>query len=197
MRTALFVLATVCLTAIGCNSASSPSGVAVIDLDEVARRLGRDIKMTEMIKAGEGVVNQQLATVQASYEQQLSDKKAEFGEEATEEANKTLAQMHQQASFQFNQARQQAAAKLSQHRAQLIQQFREEVKPIAREAAAAKGYNIVLTKNDSVLFDFASTHDVTEEVIAAMSKSDYKAPQPITTKPAASTAAKPETTEQK
>ena len=69
----------------------------------------------------------------------------------------------------------------------MINRFREEVKSVARKVASDKGLSIVVTKNDSVIFAYDSTVDITNEVadqlLLAAPKSGGK--------PAATTAAKP------
>jgi len=196
VRTTIFAMAALLLAAsVGCNkteTAQAPGGgVAVIDLDEVARRLGRDLTMTESLKAREGSLTQQLSTVQANYTKQLTDKKDAFGAELTEDQTRALLQMQQQANLQLNQVKQKAVANLTQHKTQLIAQFRDEVKPIAQAAAKARGYSVVATKNDAVVFTYDSAHDITDDVVAEMSKAGYKAPAPVLAAPAAETAAQP------
>ena len=188
-----------CLTlaAAGCGSDEAPSGggVAIIDLDLVAKRLGRDVQMTEVIQQRQTNLNQQLAVVQTSFEQQLNDKKAEFGEEPAEQDAQQLLNMQREAILKLNGVRQQAQGNIAQFQQAVINQFREEAKPIARQVAAEKGCPIVLTKNDTVVFAFDSVLDITEDVISRMSATAPKtlqpAPQPAA---AAQQATKPATT---
>lgn len=142
--------------------------VAVLDLDEVARRLGRDLEMTDSIKQRESSLNQQLVTVQASYQEELKGRKDALGEQPSEQATKELAGLAQQANLKLNEARQQAIGILSQHKANLIRRFRDEAQPVAREVAAAKGLSIIITKNDSVVFAYESAVDITDEVVGRM-----------------------------
>jgi Skp family chaperone for outer membrane proteins len=142
--------------------------VAVIDLDAVARRLGYDKQMASSIKQRETSLNQQLVTVKTSYEQQINDKQKEFGPNPSREQNQVLTSMQKQADAGLVQVRRQAQKNLSNHSTQLIQRFRSEVRPIAWEAAHQRGLSVIVTKNDSVLFDYDTSVDITETVIERM-----------------------------
>ena len=173
-----------CLSLTGCNkaeqapaeaetvaaTAESPvvGTVAVIDLDGIARRLGRDVDMANAVKKMETSLNQQLQAVQASYKKQLNEKYEQFGESLTEEQAQLLASMKQQATVNLNDAARRAQTDLSQHRLKIIGLFREEVKPIAKEVAAERGLSIIVTRNDMVIYAHDSAVDITDEVIERM-----------------------------
>jgi Skp family chaperone for outer membrane proteins len=146
------------------GAAGALGTVAVIDLDAVARQIGRSEIMVASIKQREATLNQQLRGVQTSYQQQLRKKQEEFGDEATGDASQQLALLQRQVHHNLNQCRTQAQTDLNRHRLQLIAQFREEVKPLARQVAAEKGLSIVVTKNDAVVFTYTSAVDITDEV---------------------------------
>ncbi|HEX6962563.1 MAG TPA: OmpH family outer membrane protein, partial [Lacipirellula sp.] len=65
-----------------------------------------------------------------------------------------------------NKVKQQAELDLQRHRVQLIAQFREEIKPAARRVAQARGLSVIVTKNDSFLYDFSQSVDITDAVVA-------------------------------
>jgi len=153
------------------HSPTEASGIAVVDLDAVARRIGRDIAMNDSLQNQEGSLNEELATVQKSYLDQIASKENEFGAQPNEEQLKTIQAMKQQANLKLNQARQEAVAKLSTQRTQMIAQFREETKPVARRVAAERGLGIVVTKNDNVIFAYDAKYDITDEVVARMTAS--------------------------
>ena len=140
-------------------------GVAILDLDEVAKRFGCDKQMGTSIQQREASLNQQLASIKASYEKQIAERRQEFGDTPTDEQAKLLADIRRQAGASLNKVRQQAKNNLNQHGSLLIQGFRKEIKPIAREVAREKGLSIIVTKNDSVVFDYDTTVDITEGVI--------------------------------
>lgn len=146
-----------------------PGRVAVVDLNEVARRLGRDQYMVSALKQTQQSLNESLKVVQASYVEQIKEKQEELGvgQEGVkiedDEAKKLLG-MQQQANLNVNQARKQAISRLSQQRTRLISDFRNEVRPIADKVAKEKGLTIVLTKSDTILFSHDDSVDITDEV---------------------------------
>ncbi len=184
-RDGYFVLLVACMLlpiAVGCGSetdrpgetsaaaAAGPSvgAVAVIDLDAVARRLGRDSQVAAAMKQRETSLNQQLQVVRASYLKQIGEKQQEFGGTPTAEQTQMVTAMQKQATVNFNGARSRAQNDLSQHRTALIAQFRDEVRPIAREVARQQGLSIIVTKNDGVVFDYDSGVDITDAVVQQM-----------------------------
>lgn len=181
----LILLVVVCLTS--CNTpASSTSGdlngsntsgtdaslgaVAVIDLDEVARRTGQDIAMANAIAEAKESLNQQLLSLQADYKGQYDAQAKQFEQDVPKTSAERESQQQQlqlldgQLGTQLNQVRQKALTALELHRRQTLQQFRERVKPIAQAVAVDRGLSIVVTKNDSVVYTFNPSVDITDEV---------------------------------
>lgn len=153
----------------GCDSIrSSGGGVAVIDLDLAAQRLGRDGLMKEAIEQRQAYLNQQLATVQTSFQEQLASKKKEFGETPTEEQTQTLVNMEQEANVKLASIQQEAQANMTQFQQSLIIQFRDEAKPVAQKVAAEKGCKIVLTRNDNAMLVIDPAIDITEAMVARL-----------------------------
>lgn len=185
----------------GCNSEDEqpivqkpPKGmVAIVDLDEVARRLGRDVEMIGSIKSRAGALNDQLNSVQANYVKELTERKERFGGTRTKEQDEQLLNLQQTANVQFNQLRKKAQSNLTEHQQLLIHQYRTEVRPIAQKIAEEKGLSVVITKNDAVIFSFSSSVDITADVAKRMSS----LPRPRATTPTIRTAEFPSTTEKK
>jgi Outer membrane protein (OmpH-like) len=152
----------------GCNQSDSDNGpVAVIDLDAVAQNLGKDKRILQMIEQRHLTLNEQVLATQQSLIQQLNQKKLEFGDVSDEEA-KELAQLHTQANTILASTRTQAQSNLTNFQLDVVKRFRADVKPIAMELATKKGCRVVLSKNDSVVFAFDETIDLTNEVTLAM-----------------------------
>lgn len=143
--------------------------VAIVDLDEVARRLGRDQYMLSALKQSQQTLNEQLQVAQASYVKQIEAKQEKLGlgqegVEIPDDEAKKLLEMRRNAGLYLNQARKQGISRLNKERTQLIQDFRELVKPVAREVASEGGLSIVLVKNDAILFVHEDAVDITDEV---------------------------------
>lgn len=187
MRRFLLLAALVCLPVFSaCNQGSTPvaeqatdeisGGVAVIDLDEVARLLGREMSIKQSLTVRENSLNQELETLRVSYANQINQRKQELPEQA---AGGDLAQVQafeQQALNKIQQARQQAQNDLNEQKRILINAFREEVKPVASKVAASKGLSLVVSKNESFLFAFDSAVDITKEVVAQMQTASLAEP---------------------
>ena len=156
------------------QSGVKAGGVAILDLDAVAKRFGCDRQMSTSIQQREASLNQQLASIKSDYAKQFADRRQEFGDTPTDEQAKLLADIQRQASASLNEVRQRAKNNLSQHGSLLIQGFRKEIKPIARQVARERGLAIIVTKNDSVVFDYDTTVDITggviEKLLALQSK---------------------------
>jgi len=63
---------------------------------------------------------------------------------------------------------------------QLVNQFRDRIKPAARRVAQERGLSVIVTKNDGFVFDYVSTADITDAVV-----DELLATAPATTAPAA------------
>lgn len=170
MKTFHLLLVTfACVTFVGCDRAVSTGNgpVAVIDLDAVAKQLGRDKRIVQMIEERQVSLNSQMMKTQDSLIQQLNQKKVEFGDLSEEEATQ-LSQLQKQANAILTTTRAQAQSNLTQFQQEVVDRFRAEAKPIAMELAAKKGCRVVLSKNDSVVFAFDEAVDLTAEVAAVM-----------------------------
>ena len=158
------------------------SGVAVVDLDEVARQLGKDVKLVAAIKQGQESLNQQLRALQLSlrekYQQAAreSEVRPAGGEVPKESQEVQLANLERQLNLQLNQARHSAQVELKTHQQRLIQQFRDEIKPVAQRVAAKRGLGVVMTKNDSLLLTFDNAHEITAEVVETLWAGQPSAP---------------------
>lgn len=189
MKTFKVVFASVaCLAIAGCDqiTKSSNGPVAVVDLEAVARKLGKDKQIVQMIEQRQVSLNEQLSAAQNSLIQQLNQKKSEFGE-LNDEETKQLVQLKNQANNIIATTRTQAQSNLSSFQQEVVNRFRTEVKPLVIELAAKKGCRMVLSKNDSVVFAFDSTVDLTDEVVASMKSrvAPPALPQTSSTAPAA------------
>jgi Skp family chaperone for outer membrane proteins len=168
----------------GCNQTAGvgesqvAGAVAVIDLDAIAQRLGSDKQILDSIAKRQTSLSQQLVDLAKSYNEQIEQKKKTLAE-PPEEAEVKVASWQKQANANLNKVKQQAETDLKNHQAQLIAQFREQIKPVARRVAQKRGLSVIVTRNDNVLYDVAPGADITDEVIADL----------IAASPAASAAA--------
>jgi Skp family chaperone for outer membrane proteins len=149
------------------SGASGGSRTAVVDLNAVAKALGRDEAIQQQLQSATQQLNQQLVQAAQQMQEDLQKKQEELGEDASEEQLNELKQRFARAqrNVQVNKAK----AELVQRKAKakLVQQFREEVKPIAQRIAKEQGADVVVVANNEVLW-FDPGSDITGEVIAEM-----------------------------
>lgn len=192
-RTALTL--TLCaVIALGAGAAGSwltraQGGVAVVDLDRVAKELGREVQMTNDLKATQSNVANQLAIVEKNAVEKLNELKADLGEDAADDQKAEFAKTFQGTQIQFNNFQKKAVAVINQRRDTLIASFRAEARPATEKVAKSHGASAVMTRNDAFLFSFDNTIDITDEVIAEMRANPAKPTAPAATPPTATTPA--------
>ena len=163
-----FCGAIICLIGFGSSlvsGSSAPGGVAVVDLDVVARRLGRDTQMNNVLKQKEATFNEQLKALQTSLRAQYDEKKKDSGDSPSDERMKELQTLDQQLGAQLTQARQRSQNELNRYRQELISRFREQIKPVLRHVAVARGLSIVVPKDQSILIAVEPAAEITDGVI--------------------------------
>lgn len=173
------------LIAIGAGAAGSwltrsKGGVAVVDLDKVAKELGRVDMMENDLRAAQNTLANQLAGVQKQAIDKLNEMKSGLGEKPADEEMKKFNATAQATQIQFNNLQRQAVAKIGERRDILVFSFRQEARPVVEKIAKSKGAATVITKNEAFTFD--NTVDITEDVIAEMKANPAK---PAVAKPAA------------
>ena len=185
------IAAVLAATTVGCGWQSdqrpvaSGGAVAVIDLDEIARRLGSDKQIADAVAQRQTALSQRLVDLAKSYSEQIAAQKKALPAEPAKQSDVTVASWEQQANANLNQVKQQAEADLYNHRLQLVQRFRDQIKPVARRVAQERGLSVIVTKNDSVIYDFTSTADITSAVVDELLAGSP--PAPATPAPAPST----------
>lgn len=171
------------LLAAGCNQSPSLekpapnalAGVAVIDLDEVARQLGSDKQIVTAIKQREAALNNKLSQMAKQYTAQFEKQKETLNAVPQEQESAVqLATFQQQVNQNYNNARAKAQQDLSAHRSDLIERFRNAVRPTAQKVAAKRGLKVILTQQESLIYDVASECDITEEVVSMLRTSSAK-----------------------
>lgn len=192
-RTTL-TLALCAVIALGAGAAgswltSSKGGVAVVDLDKVAKELGRDVQMANDLRQNQSILVSKLSEIEQNAVEQLSKMKADLGEAPADDKKAEFAQKQQNAVVNFNNIQKQAVTAIGQRRDFLVATFRQEARPVAEKIAKANGANAVMTRNDAFLFSFDNTIDITDAVIAEMrSLPKAAAPAADAPKPAAAAA---------
>jgi len=165
-----------CVTAIlmiaGCDQMPGMGpGTLVVDLTAVAKAIGQDQSMQDRAEAAREDLNTQLTESARELEQQIEQERIKFGESPTEEQQLQLQQMTQQAQQRYGQLQAEAQQNVQQHEINLVQEFREQVRPFAEKIARSRGAEVVLLADQSV-FWLDPAVDITGEVIDALRAQD-------------------------
>ena len=183
----IFSLVFWCVVALGAGALGSQfvrpqGGVAVVDLDRVAKELGRDVQMANDLKSSQTALLNELATIQKDANEELKKMQTELGEDAPAEELQKLKQTADIAQQRFNQLQKTADVKLGQRRDFLVASFRQQARPIVYQVAKDHGAKAVVT--ETVLYTFDETIDITDAVIAKMRSTPAVAAPTTPTAPA-------------
>ena len=167
VRKVLATAGVVCAAMVaGCQPQGGAAGVAIIDLDAIARALGRDDVIAQQINVANQQLAGQLGQVATNLQQQVQARRDEY-EVIGDEAEQELQELTAVANQRLQQTQQLAQQRSAQFRQAVINSFRNEVTPYASEIASARGAVAVVTVATPMLW-FDAKADITDEVIAAM-----------------------------
>ena len=159
-------LAASALLLTGCDQKPAPSAIAVLDLAAVAEATGQDKLIREKADAARANLGTQLQELAGSMDEQLAAEREKMGATPKAEDAQRLQEMTMQARQQINNAQQQAQNEAGRIEAQLVEEFRTKVDPLAEKIAREKGAKALLA-SDSYLFWHDPAIDITEQVIDA------------------------------
>ncbi|MEO0973537.1 MAG: OmpH family outer membrane protein [Pseudomonadota bacterium] len=168
MRATLAVIGLALLA--GCTPPPAP--IAVIDLQVIARALGRDDVMSQQITVVNETLRQQLQSAAEQLREQLQAEQDALGDDATDEDQQRFDQLLSTANQRLEESQRTVQLRSSQFQQAVVADFRREVTAIAREIAASEGAQAVLLSTNTSLLWYDSTIDITEEVIARMRERD-------------------------
>lgn len=137
-------------------------GVAIIDIDEVARQLGVEEKVRVDLLNMQNNLNADLQRTQTTMQNQMAGVEKAAGENPTDEQKKQIVATNQQLNEEFNRIKAQAQQTLAQERVRMISDFRVRLEPIALKAAAEIGLEVVLMKVTPPVFAYANSVDITQ-----------------------------------
>ncbi|MCC7145403.1 MAG: OmpH family outer membrane protein [Phycisphaeraceae bacterium] len=152
------------------NGSSSPS-VAVIDLDRLAKAIGRDVLIQQELKTRlEALVaqsRQQMEELNQNANQQIKQLADQFGPNPTPAQRQQVLQIRDQANQEGQRINAEFVEQRAQIRAQIIARFREDIQPAVQQTAAAHGFTMVLARGEQVLI-FDTSIDITDAVAAKL-----------------------------
>ena len=159
-------LAAYALLLAGCDQRPAGSEIAVVDLAAVAEATGQDALIREKADAARADLGTQLQKLAGSMDQQLAAEREKMGAKPKAEDAQRLQEMTMQARQQINNAQMQAQNEASRVEAQLVEEFRAKVDPLAEKIAREKGAKALLA-SDSYLFWHDPAIDITDQVVEA------------------------------
>ncbi len=152
--------------ATGCDEFNRSSSVAVIDLDQVARGLGRDDVIAQQINQATQQLSAELTELARTLQQELDEERSRY-EVDSDEVEREMQERTAAANLRLQQTQALAQQRAQEFREAVINNFRAEVMPYASEAAQARGAKAVITVATPMIWYDASV-DITSDVIAKM-----------------------------
>ena len=143
------------------------SGIAIIDLNAIAKATGQEEIIQQQAQAARDELNVQLQEAATSLEAQLNEEREKLGDSPTQEQTQQFQQLAAQAQQQYAQAQQQAQQQAQLFQNNLVMALREKIQPVVAEVARARGASVVYL-SDMTLFWFEPQADLTDEVIAKL-----------------------------
>lgn len=141
--------------------------VLVLDLSQIAKATGRDKIIAEQMKQANARLEQQLTDFKEKIKLQLFEEKSKITSKNDKQGQQNLQEFMLKAQKQMQFAQAQAKQKSQQYRVRLLQDFKEEVKPLAKQIAQNRDASIVRFIDASSLWH-SELVDITDAVIAMM-----------------------------
>ena len=151
----------------GCQWGNAVGGVAVIDLDTVAKAAGRDKVIAEKVQAYAKEQEAKLQALKSELENKVTSASAKLGKDASDQDKQSLSGMVTDARSQLVRELGQARQSAQQLRAQLVRDFAIEIQPLAAKVAASRGLQVVMVKQPGLLV-VAPEVDITAAVVEAL-----------------------------
>ena len=169
MRLLNFCLITAAsLSLCGCNRSPSPSNNSVVvDLDAVARAMGRDLLIDRKVEQATQALNAKLLAAADTMEKEYKKQQAAAGNSPTDEQRAKLKQLAQKIQETIQNNKEVAAQARQRFRLEQIQLLRNDVKTVASRIAEKQHATMVFVAGQEVLW-FTPSADITAAVIAEM-----------------------------
>jgi len=150
------------LTFFSFTALAQKGGVAVLDIDAVARELGVEQQVQADLEAMQNQLNADLQSTQSEMQNQMNSVEQAAGEEPSEEKRREILATNQQLNAEFNRLKTQAQQQIVNERQRLINEFRMRLEPVALMAAKQEGLDVVLMKVTPPVFAYVNQVDITE-----------------------------------
>jgi hypothetical protein len=149
----LVAFASLLLCACNRPAASSNSSV-VVDLDAVARAMGRDLAIDRKVEQATQALNTRLLAAADSMEKEYKKQQAAAGNSPTDEQRAKLKQLAQKIGETIQNNKEVAAQARQRFRLEQIQLLRNDVKTVASKIAEKQHATMVFVAGQEVLRNF-------------------------------------------
>ena len=184
-------LATIATFAFALIANADSGGVAILDIDEVARQLGVEEKVRVDLLTMQNTLNGELQKTQSNLQNQMAGVEQAAGQNPTEEQRRQILATNQQLNSEFNRLKNQAQQTLANERVRLINEFRIKLEPIALDAARAKDLHVVMMKVTPPVFAYDPSVDITADTTKLAIEAGMKVVAAAPATPAATPVATP------
>lgn len=152
--------------------------VVVVDVDVVAKAIGRDIELQQRLTSAREQIKRQLSDYAEGLNAQLSEQLEALRDDVDPEKRQALKRTRLLARRAVQTSAGRAEDEIRRYRQALIQQFRDQLAPIAATTAQRQGAALVLSARPDALW-FAPDADITDEVIAELRAHPLPKPPPV------------------
>jgi Skp family chaperone for outer membrane proteins len=163
---AVLAIAAVALLS-GCMHESGGPTVGVVDLDAVARQLGRSEGMAQEVKTNNEQLTAQLQASAAVMKQKVDESLKALQANPTAEARTAHQVLIGTSTRQLEAQKTALNHKANEKRQQVVLQFRQETRPAVEKVARAHGLSLVVTMSNHLLW-FDKAADITSDVLAEL-----------------------------
>ena len=165
-------IAVLAITMAGCLHEPNAPSVAVVDLDLVARELGKMEEIDKQLKAKGDELRGQLQQAAAQMQAAVNESQAvlEAAGDPTNEQKAKHQKLVSDAAIRLEQLRREANQAAGEERRKLIIAFREQAKPAVDKVARLRRTSVVLTATANIVWVDKSV-DITSAVLAELRQS--------------------------
>lgn len=175
---ALLVAATALMLGLAaCGQLNGP--VAVLDLNRVVKESGLLAQANNQLAASRQKLRQQMGQVKSQLSTQLAKAKEGLGKKPSKEKQAEYDKEVREANRRLVRARAQAARYMSNLQSRLQAWMRQQVRPVARQVADAKGMKLVLLAGNGLVLDHDTSLDITDQVVAELRRGGSGSPPQV------------------
>jgi Skp family chaperone for outer membrane proteins len=145
--------------------APQPGRIAVFDIDHIADQTGMVQEMQKKILAKKEELQKDLEEFSKKLRTTLEAEGKKLKKD--KDLKKKAMALEQGAALKFRQGQAEADQALNIYRLRLISEIRDVIRPVAREVAYGKGFDVILLRNDTVVFDVKDEVELTNEILMA------------------------------